>query len=76
MEIFPCSTFLDHVLILRTHSIKSKKFKKMKNNIKGKLIEGINDDLILVMSQYNINKPANLNEYFVDSYLEELVPIS
>ena len=74
MEIFPCPTFWDHVLILRTHSLIGPKFEKMKDRIKGKLVEGINNDHDLVdfMRKYNINKPDNLKEYFVDSDPEDL----
>ena len=74
MELFPCHSFWEHVLILRTFSIKSSKFQKMKNKNEGKLLEGINDekDLIDFMQKNNILMPTKLKEFFVDSDPEEL----
>ena len=46
MEIFPTPTFWDHVLILRTHAERSKKFEKNKKKVEGKLLEGIIEDKI------------------------------
>ena len=75
MEIFPCTNFWDHVLIIRTKAIRSPKFDTMKNNIKGELLNGIinNNELNTTMKNNNINIPTELNEYYVDSdfdYLE------
>ena len=41
MELFPCYSFWDHILILRTFSIKSRRYENLKNKAKGKLLEGI-----------------------------------
>jgi GTPase SAR1 family protein len=69
MEIFPTPTFWDHVLILRTHAERSKKFEKNKKKVEGKLLEGIieDKDLILFMKNNCINIPSQLKEFFVDS---------
>lgn len=74
MEIFPCADFWNHILILRTHAERSKKFEKKKNEIKGKLLTSIHDDKDLnnYMKKNNINLPANLKEFFVDSDKEDL----
>jgi len=74
MELFPTSQFWDHVIILRTHSIRSKKFEKMKKNIEGKLLEGISDDpeLVSFMEANNIHMPSQLKEFFVDSDPDDL----
>jgi hypothetical protein len=68
MEIFPTPSFWDHVLILRTHSERSKKFEKNKKKIEGQLIEGIckDKDLIEFMEKNCINIPTGLKEFFVD----------
>ena len=69
MEIFPTPSFWDHVLILRTHAERSKKFEKNKKKVEGKLLEGIigDKDLIEYMKNNNINIPPKLTEFFVDS---------
>ena len=69
MEIFPTPTFWDHVLILRTHAERSKKFEKNKKKVEGKLLEGIieDKDLNLFMKNNCINIPSQLKEFFVDS---------
>ena len=74
MEIFPCSDFWNHVIILRTHAERSAKFEKKKIKIAGKLLEGIYNDTELgeYMKKNGITVPANLKEFFVDSDIEEL----
>ena len=74
MELFPCYSFGEHVIILRTFSERSKKFEKKRNNVEGKLLEGINKekDLIDFMKKNNILMPTKLKEFFVDSDPEEL----
>ena len=74
MEIFPCSEFWNHVIILRTHAERSPKFEKKKKNISGKFLEGIHNDkeLIDYMKKNGITVPANLKEFFVDSDIEVL----
>lgn len=74
MGLFPSESFWDHVLILRTHSIRGNKFEKNKQKIEGKFFEGINKDkdLIDFMKQKKINMPTNLKEFFVDSDPEDL----
>jgi GTP-binding protein EngB required for normal cell division len=74
MGMFPSASFWDHVLILRTHSERSKKFEKKRKNIEGELLKGINKDKELTdfMIQNKINMPTNLKEFFVDSDPEEL----
>ena len=74
MELFPCYSFWEHVLILRTSAIRSKKFEKIRKNIEGKLLEGISKekDLIDFMSKNNISMPKELKEFFVDSDPEDL----
>ena len=69
MGMFPSASFWDHVLILRTHSERGKKFEKNRKKIEGKLLEGINKDKELsgYMIQNKINMPTNLKEFFVDS---------
>ena len=69
MEIFPTPTFWDHVLILRTHAERSKKFEKKKQKMEGTLLEGMigDKDLIGFMKNNCINIPSKLNEFFVDS---------
>ena len=69
MEIFPCSNFWKHVLIIRTKAMRGPKFEKMKNNIQGELLNGIinNSELNIIMKNNNINIPTELNEYYVDS---------
>ena len=74
MEIFPCSDFWNHVLLLRTHAERSSKFERKKKNIEGKLLEGIHGDTELrdYMKKNGITVPANLREFFVDSDSEGL----
>ena len=74
MELFPCYTFWEHVLILRTFSERSKKFEKRRNNVEGKWLEGINKekDLIDFMKKNNILMPTKLKEFFVDSVPDDL----
>ena len=69
MDIFPTPTFWDHVLILRTHAERSKKFEKNKAKVEGKLLEGIKEDkdLLDYMKQNSITAPIKLKEFFVDS---------
>ena len=69
MGIFPTSNFWEHVLIIRTHSSRHKKFEKEKKKIEGKLLEGIikDHDLNDYMEKNNINIPTKLKEFFVDS---------
>ena len=69
MELFPAKTFWQHVLIVRTHSIQSKKLKKMKDNAKGELLNGIKNDkdLLKIMENNGIDVPSNLEEFYVDS---------
>lgn len=69
MDIFPTPTFWDHVLILRTHAERTKKFEKNKAKVEGKLLEGIQEDkdLIDYMKTNSINIPTKLKEFFVDS---------
>ena len=74
MGMFPSSSFWDHVLILRTHSERSKKFEKKRKNIEGELLKWINKDKELTdfMIQNKINMPTLLIEFFVDSDPEDL----
>lgn len=74
MEIFPTSNFWKHVIILRTFSIRHKKFEKMKNEIDGKFLESIKEDKDLkkFMSTIGIDMPSNLKEFYVDSDPEDL----
>jgi tRNA U34 5-carboxymethylaminomethyl modifying GTPase MnmE/TrmE len=74
MEIFPCSDFWNHVIILRTHAERSAKFERKKKNIEGKLLGGIHNDTELTnyMKKNGITVPANLKEFFVDSDKEGL----
>ena len=74
MEIFPCSDFWNHVIILRTHAERSTKFERKKKNIEGKLLGGIHNDTELTnyMKKNGITVPANLKEFFVDSDKEGL----
>ena len=69
MEIFPTEKFWEHVLIVRSFSIRGRRFQKMKENNQGKVLEGILDDKELndFMKKNNIIIPTNLKEFFVDS---------
>lgn len=69
MEIFPTKNFWDHVLIVRTYSIQSKKLGKMKINANGKFLKGIKEDkdLIKIMETNGIDVPSNIKEFYVDS---------
>ena len=73
MEIFPCPTFWEHVIILRTHSERSKKFNSKKQKVQGKLSEAISKDpdLSIFMSNNQIKFPSNINEYYVESEPDE-----
>lgn len=73
MEIFPCPKFWEHVIILRTHSERSKKFNSKKKKVEGKLSEAIrkDPDISTFMSKNQINFPSNINEYYVESDPDE-----
>ena len=68
MDIFPNKDFWNHVLIIRTWSIRNKKFEKMKKKFEGTLLDGIksDDDLLNYMKEKKINEPQELIEYYVD----------
>ena len=69
MEIFPNKKFWDHVLIVRTFAVESKKLGKMKNDAKGKILEGIQNDkdLLKFMKTNGIDVPSDIKEFYVDS---------
>ena len=74
MELFPSPSFWEHVLILRTWSMRGSRFEKIKADIKGKILDGIKNDKDLkeFMKNNNINIPSELKEFFVDSFPEDL----
>ena len=74
MEIFPCTDFWDHVLIIKTKAIRGSRFENMKNDSEGELLNGIidNKELNMTMKNNNIKIPAKLNEYYVDSFFGNL----
>ena len=74
MELFPCYSFWEHVLILRTFSERTPKFEKKRKSLEGQLLAGISKekDLIDFMKKNNINMPKKLKEFFVESDPEEL----
>ena len=74
MGMFPSESFWEHVIILRTHSERSKKFEKKRKNIEGELLKWINKDKELTdfMKQNKINMPTILKEFFVDSDPDDL----
>ena len=41
MELFPCYSFWEHVLILRTFSERTPKFEKKRKSLEGQLLSGI-----------------------------------
>ena len=69
MEIFPTEKFWEHVLIVRSYSIRGRRFETMKVNSQGKLLKGILDDKDLndFMKKNKIIIPTNLKEFYVDS---------
>ena len=68
MKFYPSKDFLEHVIIIRTFSIRPKQFYKIKAKIEGKLLEYILDDKEIneIMTLNNIDKPSYIKEYFVD----------
>ena len=74
MKFYPSKDFWEHVIIIRTFSIRSKKFPKYKAKIEGKLLEYIldNKELNEIMTLNNIDKPSYLKKYFVDCVLDDL----
>ena len=74
MDIFPSMDFWSHVIIIRTWSIRGKKFEKYKNQYKGTFLEGIkkDPDLTKYMKEKNIKLPENLLEFYVDSDEDDL----
>ena len=73
MEIFPCSSFWEHVLILRSFSERTKKFPSKKKKVEGILAKSIRDDpdLSKFMSKFGINYPSNIKEFYVESEPDE-----
>ena len=55
MELFPCYSFWEHVLILRTFSERTPKFEKKRKSLEGQLLAGISKekDLIDFMKKNN-----------------------
>ena len=72
MEIFPLKDFWEHVLIVRSNSIRYEGFEKDKNEMENALLESIldkeeNQDLIDFMDAKHINYPKKLNHFYVES---------
>ena len=44
MELFPCYSFWEHVLILRTFSERTSKFEKKRKSLEGQLLSGISKE--------------------------------
>ena len=74
MKFYPSKDFLEHVIIIRTFSIRPKQFYKIKAKIEGKLLEYILDDKEIneIMTLNNIDKPSYIKEYFVDCDEDDL----
>jgi len=60
MNIFPAKSFWDNVIVVRNWSFD--------DEMRGKLLEGINNDAELMncMNKNNIKKPANIQEFYIN----------
>lgn len=72
MEIFPLKDFWEHVLIVRSNSIRYEGFEKDKIEMENCLLESIldkeeNKDLIDFMDANHIKYPKELKQFFVES---------
>lgn len=72
MEIFPLKDFWEHVIIVRSNSIRYEGFEKDKIEIDNILLESIldkeeNQDLIDFMDEKHINYPKKLKQFYVES---------
>ena len=76
MQCFPSKKFWEHVFIVRTHADKSsKKFKKEKKKVEGKIVESINEkdfiDFKKFMTNKKIDLPTYIDEFYVDNDNED-----
>ena len=76
MKCFPSKKFWEHVFIVRTHAdVISKKFKKEKKKIEGKIVQSIDEkefiDFKKFMTDKNINLPTYIDEFYVDNDNED-----
>lgn len=72
MKCFPSKKFWEHVFIVRTHAdTSSKKFKREKKKVEGKIVESINEqdfiDFKNFMTDRNIELPTYIDEFYVDN---------
>lgn len=69
MDIFPAPDFWEHVIVIRTWSIRGSKFAKNKKKYQGQFLNGIKEDndLNKYMNEKKINTPSNLKEFYIDS---------
>lgn len=76
MKCFPSKQFWKHVFIVRTHAdTSSKKFKKEKKKIEGKIVESLNEPDFInfkeFMEQKKIELPKKIDEFYVDNDNED-----
>ena len=76
IECFPTKKFWEHIFLVRTHAdTSSKKFKKEKEKVKGKIVESLNEkdfiDFKNFIQSRNIELPKKIDEFYVDNDNED-----
>ena len=76
IKCFPSKKFWEHIILVRTHAdTSSKKFKREKEKVEGKIVESLNEEDFIDFKNFiqsrNIELPKKIDEFYVDNDNED-----